>query len=202
MRAPPLHLSAVLAASFVLLLGCDESGDGTGDTSGAGGASGPGATTGAGGAGATVSTGTGATGTGATTTGATTTGATTGTGGTTTGAGGGASGESVACDSLTCALPGYFCCQNYNEPAECLAVGATCVYGVPLSCDGPEDCDSGEVCCGDVFKLGQNESFTNVACAATCTGMDHRVVCGASGACPTNESCTTSDILPPYLDCQ
>jgi hypothetical protein len=41
-----------------------------------------------------------------------------------------------------------------------------------------------------------------VECAATCTGKDYRVVCGSSGMCPQGKQCQTSDLLPPYLDCQ
>lgn len=203
MNASPRHVAFFFAGSLVVLVGCDGGAEGTGDAESTGGAAGVGgaagqgsatAAVGAGGAGVTTTTGTGAT---------TATGATTGTGtGATTGAGGSPPGATVVCGAMSCALPGDYCCENYNEPAECLAAGATCVYGVPLHCDGPEDCDQGEVCCADVLKLGQMESFTLVQCATTCSGMDHRVVCGASGVCPQGDTCTTSDVLPPYLDCQ
>ena len=78
----------------------------------------------------------------------------------------------------------------------------SCVYGVPLACDGPEDCASGEVCCATVNQQGQTNVYQSVECATTCDGNDYRVVCGASGMCPGGETCMTSDMLPPYQDCQ
>ncbi|MCC6524061.1 MAG: hypothetical protein IT373_15480 [Polyangiaceae bacterium] len=119
-----------------------------------------------------------------------------------TGGGGAAAGETVACDALQCAVPGTECCQHYNQPAECIVPGGTCTYGVPLACDGPEDCGPAEICCATVVTQGPANAYQFVSCAATCTGNDHRVVCGASGVCPGNLGCVTSDMLPPYLDCQ
>ncbi len=127
-----------------------------------------------------------------------------GTGGSGTGGTGGSSGsgKSVACGSSNCSLPSKFCCHHNNQPAVCQAAGTTCTYGVPLSCDGPEDCASGQVCCATLFIQGQNENYVSTACASSCTGKDYRVVCGASGTCPSGQTCSTSDLLPPYRDCR
>jgi hypothetical protein len=71
-----------------------------------------------------------------------------------------------------------------------------------LACDGPEDCAKNQVCCATLFVQGKNESYVSTACAATCTGKTERVVCGASGQCPSGQACSTSDLLPPYRDCR
>jgi hypothetical protein len=118
------------------------------------------------------------------------------------GTGGSPSGESVACGNMACALPATSCCNNYNEPEECIAPGGDCTYGVVLACDGPEDCGAGEVCCATLYTQGAGNSYEYTSCASTCTGKDFRVVCGASGECPQGKTCGTSDILPPYLDCK
>jgi hypothetical protein len=121
---------------------------------------------------------------------------------TTSSGSGGSSGQSIACENMNCALPGNHCCFNYNEPEMCIMPGGDCTYGVVLACDGPEDCGAGEVCCATLYTKGVGNAYESVQCAATCTGKDFRVVCGASGDCPAGQTCGTSDMLPPYLDCK
>jgi hypothetical protein len=118
------------------------------------------------------------------------------------GTGGGQSGPSVACGSTACPVATSYCCNHPNQPDECKANGSACTFGVEMACDGPEDCASGQVCCATLFIQGQNQSYTSTACAAACTGKTARVVCGASGTCPTGTTCGTSDLLPPYKDCK
>lgn len=74
----------------------------------------------------------------------------------------------VACgseqDSFNCAV-GEVCCLPSSGEAgtcaatleDCVGCGGFCDYeGVPSACDGPEDCESNEVCCHDDF--GSTES--------------------------------------------
>jgi hypothetical protein len=174
-----------------------------------GGSSGTGATGGSAGSGATG--GTGATGGSAGSGGGT--GGTAGASGGAAGAGGGSAGSGggsggamgdvgIVCGTTFCSLPGNFCCDHPNQAPECVANGGTCTFGVEVACDGPEDCASGEVCCATLFTQGQNASYVSTMCATTCTGKDRRVVCGATGTCPTGQTCGTSDLLPPYNDCK
>lgn len=163
---------------------------GTGGASGGSGGASTGGTSGSGGSGATG--GTGASG---------------GTGGTGASGGGGSGGStggggSVVCGSTSCPVKTSYCCAKYNQPWLCQQNGSTCTYGVAVPCDGPEDCPGTEVCCATLFVQGKNLSYQSVACASSCSGRDQRVVCGASGACPSGTVCGTSDVLPPYRDCK
>lgn len=200
------HRFQLASLALVTLLACAFSAcdGGDGDSGSAGSAGSPtGGTAGNGGnagSGGTFSTG----GNGGNATGGNGTGGNAGNGGSTgtTGTGGNPGGPSVACDDLACPLPDKNCCKNYNEPAACIAPGDDCTYGVPLACDGPEDCQSGEVCCAKTYTKGLGDAYEYTSCAATCTGKDYRVVCGASGQCPQGLTCGTSEMLPPYLDCK
>jgi hypothetical protein len=211
--------AASVAAIVMLAVGCssesdtaNDQTDGAGGTSGgSGGAGGSSAGTGgssAGTGGSSAGTGGSSTGSGGSSTGGTGATGGSGSGATDGGAGtnptGGAGGTAnIQCGTSQsqCSGPSQYCCDNYNEPDECLASGATCVYGVVVECDGPEDC-AGQVCCATLFIRGQARAVDNIRCAADCSGNDDRVVCGSSDSCPTGQTCGTSEILPPYRDCK
>ena len=209
--------AASVAAIVMLAVGCssesdtaDDQADGAaGTTAGSGGAGGSSAGTGgssAGTGGSSAGTGGSSTGSGGSSTGGTGATGGSGSGATDGGAGtnatGGAGGTgNIQCGTSQCSGPSQYCCDNYNEPDECLASGATCVYGVVVECDGPEDC-AGQVCCATLFIRGQARAIDNIRCAADCSGNDDRVVCGASDSCPTGQTCGTSEILPTYRDCK
>jgi hypothetical protein len=120
------------------------------------------------------------------------------------------SGESVSCGSSVCPLPAQFCCQYLDTATHaptCQAPSEACTSGTYLSCDGPEDCAGGEVCCGTIVPYGGFESIygtvTCVAAAQCDLSKNMRVFCGNdAGACPSGLSCKPSTILSSYRVCQ
>ncbi len=79
------------------------------------------------------------------------------------------------CDPMT-----QKCCVSHTdagaETRMCIPVADSC-GGPSASCDGPEDCGAGEVCC----RAGANAS-----CAASCTGV---VVCHVDEDCSGKKCC-------------
>jgi hypothetical protein len=81
---------------------------------------------------------------------------------------------------------------------------------VPVTCDGPEDCPSGQVCCGTLdLAVG---GYTDVSCQSSCGtaeagAFDGAVMgtmlmlqlCHADSVCPMGTTCGTSMFLPPFL---
>src|SRR5688572_21134570 len=60
-------------------------------------------------------------------------------------------GPGIACGTATCAA-GMECCVAFGGGGggatyTCIANGTTC-EGISQACDGPEDCTSGDRCCG------------------------------------------------------
>jgi hypothetical protein len=99
--------------------------------------------------------------------------------------------KAVACDADLCKLPQELCCQKWNGESfegACATSGSGCTIAV--SCNGPEDCGGGQVCCGTLNS--GDKYFTSMACtsASSCDYMNHkRVICGGSGVCPGGYVC-------------
>jgi hypothetical protein len=106
------------------------------------------------------------------------------------------------CGTGSCNLADSVCCDYHNTDPTCLEPGTLCFPGVDVRCDGPEDCSSQEVCCATVVVKAQTREFLNMECRATCIARDERVVCGDTGSCPAGQTCSVSDIAPPYWDCR
>src|SRR5512145_3038022 len=71
---------------------------------------------------------------------------------TTTGSGGGTPGIQVSCGGVSCDVSdGITCCLTKPEgDGRCVPPGEDCLGNeTSVLCDGPEDCASDEVCCGD-----------------------------------------------------
>ncbi len=179
-------------------------------TGGTAGTAGVGGTAGTGGTGTGGTAGTGGTGTGGTAgTGGTGTGGTAGTGGTGTGgtAGtGGAGGAtfSITCgNSTTCSGPSQACCVSRNTGSQtqysCIDSGSQCkcsgtyCLSAKLSCDGPSDCPSGQVCCATLVSP-QSTRFRDFTCANSCNGSGQYEVCQANDGvnCPNGTQCRQS----------
>ncbi len=184
--------------------GSGGSGSSSGGTAGSGGASG--------GAGGSVSGGAGgsAGATGGTGGSAGATGGTGGSAGATGGAGGsgGVPGTgSVKCGQKTCAVASQSCCFGENVTpycykkdafAGCKCTGTLCEKAV-VDCDGPEDCNGGQVCCATKGITGKH--FDRLSCTTTCkTGLTTTAaeVChlNASGTCPSGMTCASDARLP------
>lgn len=103
------------------------------------------------------------------------------------GGGGDPADGEVACGMQSCASPAY-CCLGLGTPT-CTDPSATaCIGGKKLACDGPEDCDGGDRCCGS--PLGTD-------CAKICASVS--TLCHDSSDCHDNDHCCPS--LFGYLTC-
>jgi len=196
----------IAIAAALALWGCGDDTRPTGGGGGGGGGSDAGggglvdSGSGGGGGGGTTDAGTGGGGTtDAGSGGGGTTDAGSGGGGTTDAGSGGGGGDDrtdvVECMGETCTLPDEVCCVGLSG-SMCTASDA-CGGGLaaPQTCDGPEDCSSGEVCCA-TFPSG-------TACSTSCswqelghddgdgTGGDSCMAGTFPGSPPTNV-CTTS----------
>jgi hypothetical protein len=85
----------------------------------------------------------------------------------------------VACGMQTCATPNV-CCATLLH-ATCIAPGAQCLGGQTVACDGPEDCQDGDVCCSGTFGTScQHQCLGEIRChtADDCDGNN-------AHCCPT-----------------
>jgi hypothetical protein len=85
----------------------------------------------------------------------------------------------IMCPGSMC---GAVCCEG------CVDVLLSICTGRVWDCDGPEDCDLGEVCCND-----QNGS----SCASSCNGTGKLAACHSANDC-TTANCTTCTFSSSY----
>lgn len=98
----------------------------------------------------------------------------------------------IDCKTVFCPAP-EMCCAEQLVPPQftqfCLEPDETQVcMGNRYFCDGPEDCDDGQVCCTD-------SQSSEVACTdeATCLGQGS-VVCHRDGHCPLPLRCQATPL--------
>jgi hypothetical protein len=71
-----------------------------------------------------------------------------------------------------------------NPVFACIAAGAMCM-GVASACDGPEDCNMGERCCG-MFAGGGSLS---TECRGSMGGSCQPQLCHGAADCPAMHEC-------------
>jgi hypothetical protein len=128
-------------------------------------------------------------------------------GGSEVGGGGGTGGSdqpgvAVMCGASVCVAPEVCCFSEQHTPTivqACSLPGAC--RAVPVACDGPADCRTGQVCCGD-FDY-PSDSYVSIACENSCDGPNDLELCDLSlPACAFGGTCVPSDNLgPPYGYC-
>jgi hypothetical protein len=95
----------------------------------------------------------------------------------------------VPCGAQQCSVFANQCCaQPIQDAAAATQCAPTCKVGLPVSCDGPEDCTQGKICCA----AGTNAvGYVSLECTAapSCT-MKNQVVCRTSADCPDAGRCT------------
>ena len=113
---------------------------------------------------------------------------------------------SVVCGSGTCSLASEFCCRYVNGQAPaCVPINGTCTEGTDLICDGPEDCDTGQVCCGRLVNSNFGRVYNRVSCSlpSECAGTNDRIVCGSDPTqCHNGRVCASSDVAPELRICR
>jgi hypothetical protein len=106
-----------------------------------------------------------------------------------------------------CELGKEKCCVRSLATDTCVEASATCDCDVQnctsmeALCDGPEDCESGQVCCGTLSQNGNG--YDRFVCAAQCqsTGQQ-RVACHEGETmCPTGLICANSQLLTNVQIC-
>lgn len=98
----------------------------------------------------------------------------------------------ITCGADTCTRASEVCCFTAPKPfkEECAPKGQTCPGNkLPSACDGPEDCNAGEVCCAGA---GQGP-----VCKASgmCTGIVLQL-CHTKADCGASQTCGTSEFSP------
>ncbi|MEQ9078692.1 MAG: hypothetical protein RLP09_32800 [Sandaracinaceae bacterium] len=101
------------------------------------------------------------------------------------GGGGDAGPSGIACGAEVCDPATQQCCRTRGGGGimeACIASDAMC-DGVPATCDGPEDCASGEVCC-----LSAGAGGGSAMCTAS-DACDGRRACNVMADCPAGQMC-------------
>jgi hypothetical protein len=109
---------------------------------------------------------------------------------------------------VVCELGSELCCVRSLDTDTCVAADALGACDCPIQgcdvltvrCDGPEDCDAGQVCCG---TLSGGNNYSEFQCAASCdhTGMQ-RIACHiGSDMCPAGTICANSQLLTNIQVC-
>jgi hypothetical protein len=95
----------------------------------------------------------------------------------------------INCGTGKCARTTDVCCfTGYpNITTTCTKIGMC--TNLSASCDGPEDCQNGDVCCGD-------QSGAVCKPASGCTAFPSSQLCHDNSDCPTSKNCHMSMFVP------
>ena len=109
------------------------------------------------------------------------------------------SGGSVSCyrqnsPSASCSAPQVCCFTNYSAQHNGACSSDTCAWGT-ISCDGPEDCGSGQHCCSHaVVDPDEGIQGYTLACSASACGaapLDYEL-CHPGVPCSNGKTCVTA----------
>jgi hypothetical protein len=113
-----------------------------------------------------------------------------------------------------CSSPSHCCFSNYSSAHDGACSTSACTWGTE-SCDGPEDCASGQHCCAHVLIDPDWGIYGyQMACQASACGsapvnqeMCHPTATSARGTCSTGTACVPalgndSDLPPNLHICQ
>jgi hypothetical protein len=118
----------------------------------------------------------------------------------------------VACEAASCSAPtGEHCCFASGVAAHCYggSLGGQCSCGIlcttiVVECDGPEDCTSGKLCCGEMSLT--DSVYTHLYCRTNCaSGITSTLteICHLGrDTCMNGNSCSNDGLVPAgYGDC-
>lgn len=110
------------------------------------------------------------------------------------------------CYDVSGASPATTC---QTEGATCMSSTSTDCYAIHITCGGPKDCPTGQVCC---YGCGLGYNYGMVTCT-TLTDCDpskglsfHLQVCKQDADCPSGQTCqaqtvSTEPLPPGYKVC-
>jgi hypothetical protein len=107
-----------------------------------------------------------------------------------------AAGAAVACEGGFCTNATGPCCPATNMMNRTGACGSNCETAA-ITCDGPEDCSNGAVCCSLESTAG---GFAAASCVrpAECTAPS-RVICHQQADCSAVQKCGVPNPAPTYV---
>lgn len=105
----------------------------------------------------------------------------------------------------TCAIGTEKCCVRSLATDSCIESGASCecdakdCITLEAHCDGPEDCDTGQVCCGTL----SGSSYSEFSCQSDCRyNGTQRIACHqVEPDCPSGTVCSNSQLLTNLQVC-
>jgi len=106
---------------------------------------------------------------------------------------------------------GTVVCQNECCPSTETCTGQDCInpengHGFYMTCDGPEDCGAGTVCCAAVGAAAYGQTDCRSVDECTGAGLISEVVCRQNADCPAGLSCQPSQLRDTFtmslLGCQ
>jgi hypothetical protein len=102
-----------------------------------------------------------------------------------------APGATVACEVRSCSSETGPCCPASELMSRVGLCSANCFAA--MTCDGPDDCAPGTVCC----SLESTDGFAGTACvlASHCLSPS-RVICGTSSDCQSSQTCGKPNPMP------
>jgi hypothetical protein len=109
-----------------------------------------------------------------------------------------------------CELSTEKCCGRSLRTDTCIPAAEACTCDLPdcttmeASCDGPEDCITGQVCCGTFATTSAGgAAYTSFTCTATCSfNANQREACHeGKTTCPMSLVCANSQLLSNVQVC-
>ncbi len=97
--------------------------------------------------------------------------------------------ETIHCGEDACERDEEICCfTGFPNITQACSADDAC-GNLTATCDGPEDCESGEVCCG-------NMEGASCVSAGACTGFAAAELCHTNADCPESNNCHDSKFVP------
>jgi hypothetical protein len=105
-----------------------------------------------------------------------------------------AAGASVSCGRSFCQSP-WPCCSRLTTVNLAEICGLRCP--APITCDGPNDCSNGNVCCS---LESAADGFLGTSCVnpSECVAPS-RVICSLQADCPSPQQCVVPNPMPAYV---
>jgi hypothetical protein len=94
----------------------------------------------------------------------------------------------INCGTATCDRASQVCCFTGFPTITTMCTATAQCTNLPGRCDGPEDCASGEVCCG-------TQTGASCMAQAQCTGQTAARLCHTAADCSSGQVCRMSQFV-------